>query len=87
VSVPEAVAVHHVPGDAHGIDTHHDRGAHLDRQLHAELVAVPQVLELRRLALGQADPGGGAIAPQEGHGIGLVKTKSATKLGDSDEGA
>ena len=56
-------------------------------ELHPDLVTVPQVLELGCLALGQADPGGGAVVAEQGHGIGLVQAEASTQLGHGDERA
>src|SRR5690606_18730736 len=75
--------VDHEARDPHRIDADDHRSLHLDRELDAHLVTLPEVLELRRLALGQADVGGRPIARDHAHGLG-IEAESTTDVGDGE---
>ena len=56
VAIPTAIRglVDHEACDPHRVDADDDRRVDLDRQLDAHLVTLPEVLELRPLALGRS---------------------------------
>ena len=78
--------VHHEPRDAHRVDADDYRRADLDGELDIDLVALPEVLKLRRLALGQADVNRRPSPGDDAHRIGL-EAKPAPDVGDRDERA
>src|SRR5687768_5279942 len=89
VAVPVGMAIHrpalvdHEAGNAHRIDADDHGGIDLDRELDAHLVALPEILELRRLTLGQADICRRPVAGDDTHRIGL-EAKPAPDVGDRD---
>src|SRR5918997_5082080 len=76
-----AVAGLEVACDPHRVDADDDRGTDLDGELHADLVTVPQLLELERLPLGEADVRGGPVVPDVGHRVRVVEREASPDLG------
>ena len=75
--------VDHEARDPHRVDPDHHWRLDLDRELDAHLVALPEVLELRGLALGQADVGRRPIARDHAHGL-RIEAESTTDVGDGE---
>lgn len=87
VAVPGAVRrgpFREVARDPHRVDPHHNGGVHLDRELQANLVTLPEILDLGRLALWQADPGVRAVALEVADAVRIIEAEAPSQLGNGD---
>jgi len=78
--VTEAVAIGDVAGDPHRIDPDHHWSTNLHRELEANLVARPKILDLRRLSVRQSDERDLAVTLDAAYALPVVDLEPATDL-------
>ena len=76
----EAVAIGDVPGDPHRIDPDHHWSTNLHRELEANLVARPKILDLRRFSVRQSDERDLAVTLDAAYAFPVVDLEPATDL-------